>query len=455
MRETSLVRLAGPIALAVALAACAPRVVAPPPAIPASPAYPDFIYPAVPAALSGSDVASRIDRGWRYLQNDDPGQAQEEFDAALQRDPVFVPAHAGRGYVALARGRHERAIESFDRALERDPRYAPALVGRGQALLGLEREAEALDAFEAALAVDPSLTQLGNRVEVLRFRRVQAAIEAARRAAAAGNVADARRHYGTALSASPESAFLHRELAVVEQRAGNVPVALERYRRATELDPQDARSFEQIGVILEARGDDAEALAAFQRAAEIDPRPEITDRLIALSERLREADLPEPLRAIPGTPQITRAQLAALLAVRFEDVLRTAPARQLVMTDTRGHWAQEWMQTVAAASVMDLRENYAFQPEAGVSRVDLAQAVRRLTLLAAPQRPDLALASDKAPVIADVSTTHLNYAAVSFAVATNLMPLLDGERFDVSRPVSGPEALEVLGRLRTMLTGGR
>jgi tetratricopeptide (TPR) repeat protein len=354
MRETRLFRLAAALALVIAAGACAPRVVAPPPAVPASPAYPDFMYPVVPAPLSTSEAASRIDRGWRYLQNDDPAQAQEEFDAALQRDPTFGPAHAGRGYVALARGRHERAIESFDRALTGEPRYTPALVGRGQALLGLERESDALDAFEAALAADPSLTQLGNRVEVLRFRRVQSAIEAARAAAAAGNVADARRHYETALSASPESAFLHRELAGVERRAGNGPAALDRYRRATALDPQDAASFEAIGELLEAQGSDTEALAAYQRAANIDPRPELTDRLIALGERLREAELPAPIRAMAETPQITRAQLAALIAVRFEDVLRTAPARQLVMTDTRGHWAQDWIQTVAAAGVMDL-----------------------------------------------------------------------------------------------------
>jgi tetratricopeptide (TPR) repeat protein len=264
-------------------------------------------------------------------------------------------------------------------------------------------------------------------------------------------VADARRHYETALSASPESAFLHRELAGVERRAGNGPAALDRYRRATALDPQDAASFEAIGELLEAQGSDTEALAAYQRAANIDPRPELTDRLIALGERLREAELPAPIRAMAETPQITRAQLAALIAVRFEDVLRTAPARQLVMTDTRGHWAQDWIQTVAAAGVMDLFENYAFQPESGVRRVDLAKAVRRLTVLAAPRRPELSLPAAKAPSIADVSTGHLNYGDISFAVATGVMPLLEGGRFDVSRPVSGTEALDVLARLRTVL----
>lgn len=451
MPDTRSVRLAAAFAFVLAAAACAPRMAAPPPAMPASPAYPDFMYPAVPAPLAGSEAALRIDRGWRYLQNENAAQAQEEFEAALQRDPMFFPAHAGRGYVALARGRHERAIESFDRALTSEPRYAPALVGRGQALLGLEREVDALEAFEAALSADPSLTQLGNRVEVLRFRRVQSAIEAARAAAAAGNVADARRHYETALSASPDSAFLHRELASVERGAGNGPAALERYRRATALDPQDAASFEAIGELLEAQGEDKEALTAYQRAAAIDPRPELTDRLIALGERLRDADLPAPIRAIAETPQMTRAQLAALIAVRFEEVLRRAPARQLVMTDTRGHWAQAWIQTVAAAGVMDLFENYAFQPETGVRRVDLAEAVRRLTVLAEPGRPELSLPASRVPTIADVSAGHLNHGDVTFAVATGVMPLLEGGRFDVSRPVSGAEALEVLGRLQAIV----
>ncbi len=49
---------------------------------------------------------------------------------------------------------------------------------------------------------------------------------------------DARRAYERAISLSPDSAFLHRELGQVEKRAGNADQALEHLRRALELDAE-------------------------------------------------------------------------------------------------------------------------------------------------------------------------------------------------------------------------
>jgi tetratricopeptide (TPR) repeat protein len=292
-------------------------------------------------------------------------------------------------------------------------------------------------------------------VEVLRFRQVQTAIERARAEAGAGNLGEARRAYERAIAASPDSAFLHRELGAVERRAGNTDAALDRFTRAAELEPLDVESLTAIGELHEARGDDTAAHDAFERAFGVDPTPELAARIAAADERRRDADLPAEFRAIAEAPQITRAHLAALAGVRFDDLLRAAPARQVVMTDTRGHWAEPWIQMVASAGVLELFENYAFHPDAAVRRVDLAELVRRLAMLADPGHPQLDLPPDRRPVIDDVTARHLNYPAVAFAVASSLMPLLEGGRFDVSRAVSGPEAAEVLARLRRLVAGGR
>src|SRR5687767_13855329 len=140
------------------LAGCATRTVAP--ALPAALPFPEFVYPALPAAYSNVEAAAQIDRGWRYLQNNDFGNAEREFAAAVQRTPGLYPAQAGSAYVALARANHEQALSRFDAALAAAPAYVPALVGRGQTLLALKREPDALAAFEAALAADPSLADV-------------------------------------------------------------------------------------------------------------------------------------------------------------------------------------------------------------------------------------------------------------------------------------------------------
>ena len=81
-------------------AACAAKVVQPP--IAASPRYPQFIAPDVPAELASTLAAWSHDRGWRFLQAGDLRNADQEFGLAL-RSPDFYPSMAGRGYVELAR----------------------------------------------------------------------------------------------------------------------------------------------------------------------------------------------------------------------------------------------------------------------------------------------------------------------------------------------------------------
>src|SRR5258705_3451380 len=143
------------VIVAGAISACA--VKAPPPLPPAL-KYPDFVYPiATPAR---AEQAAAVDRGWRFLQNDDLKSADREFTSALKMAPDLFPARTGLGYVALARQDYMRALSTFDQALRSAPTYAPALVGKGQALLSLKRDKDALAAFEAALRADRSLLNL-------------------------------------------------------------------------------------------------------------------------------------------------------------------------------------------------------------------------------------------------------------------------------------------------------
>src|SRR5436190_13371505 len=146
------------VMLIVAMAGCAMKVVPP---LPATLKYPEFVYPAAPAAAREAAV---IDRGWRFLQNDDLANAEREFAAALKDAPDSAAAKAGEGYVALARHDYTRALAQFEGALRGAPAYAPGLVGQGLTLLSLNRDTDARAAFEAALRADPALTALSARI---------------------------------------------------------------------------------------------------------------------------------------------------------------------------------------------------------------------------------------------------------------------------------------------------
>jgi tetratricopeptide (TPR) repeat protein len=428
-------------------AACASKKV---PATALTPAHPDFVYPTVPATMQRSFAAQHVDLGWKYLQIDDLRGADREFAAALKSSPHMYPAHAGQGLVALARRDFDRAVTAFDAALRASPAYVPALVGRGQALLALKREGEALASFDAALKADPSLTAVRQRAEVLRFRGLQDLIEAARAAARSGRFPEARTAYEQAIAGSPESAFLYRELGVVERRAGNNEQALTRLRRATELDPLDAAAFTQLAELLESRQDLAGAEAAYRTALDLDPSPELEAKLATVTKRVREAQMPPEYNAALSAAQITRGDLAALIGVRLESIVKAAPTRQVVITDVRGHWAATWIARVAEAAIMPPFENHTFQPNAVVRRGDLAVAINRLLTLLSSNDAALRTRLAQRPAIGDMNRRHVQYTAAAAAVASGVMPLLEGDRFLVGRAVSGSEAVETLDKVNAL-----
>jgi tetratricopeptide (TPR) repeat protein len=414
-----------------------------------APKHPDFAFPVSPAGAPAAQL-QYIDRGWQYLQLDDFRNAEREFSAALKQQPSFYPAEAGLAYLALARGSEKDAAERFERALKVEPAYVPALIGRGQALLELDRTGDALASFEAALARDSSLTALRTRVDVLRLSVMQDMLARAKAAADARRWDEAKAAYQRAISASPESAFLYRELAFVEQRAGQTADALEHYRRAVQLDAADARSLAAIGGLLEGQGDVVGALSSYERARAIDPA-EVPESVVArLREAVKLSRLPAEYRAIPSETSLTRAQMASLIGVRLEPLIAKARPQQVIITDIRNHWAQPWIVPVVRAGIMDTLPNYEFEPARGVRRGEFAATVSRLLTLIGALKPQLAKKWASAQVkIADVPPAHLSYPAVSLAVASGVMPL-SGANFDLLRPVSGAEAMEVIGRLEVL-----
>ncbi len=428
------------------VAGCAPKA---PPAVAGAPAHPEFVFPASPEGAAAGQV-NRIDRGWRFLQVGDVRNAEREFGAAIKQQPAFHPAETALGYVALARNNARDAAGRFDRALQADGEYVPALVGRGQAMLELDRAVDALLSFEAALAKDPSLTDLRSRIDVLRFRATQAELARAKSAADAGRFDEARTAYAQAIAASPDSAFLYRELAGVEQKAGQTRQALDHYRRAAEMDATDARSLAAVGQILDAQDDVVGALSAYERARAIDPA-EVPDAVLArVRSRVALAKLPAEYRAIPSAQVVTRAEVAALIGNRLQAVVARARPRQVIITDIRGQWAEAWINAVVRAGIMEMLPNYEFDPAGRLRRGDLALIASRVLALVAADKPELGPKWAGAKVtVSDLSTSHLSFPAVSTVVAADVMPLRGGA-FDLLRGVTGAEAVEVVGRLEAL-----
>jgi tetratricopeptide (TPR) repeat protein len=443
------------LALAVVAGACAARTVASLPTA-SAPKFPEFMQPVVPRAFANLPAAvTSQDRGWQFLQAGDFRNAEREFQLALHTAPQFYPAEVALGYLELARKDPAAALPHFEKSLLSDGRDVPALVGGGLALLALNRETDALFAFESAVAVDPTLADVRRRVEVLRFRGLGQDLASARQAAASGNLDEAARAFANAIASSPDSPFLYRELAVVEQRQGNADAALADFRKALALDPTDAASLVAVGDLLLARGDLEGADKSYADSLALEPSDVVEAKLDDVRARTELARLPAEYRAIDAAPQITRGDLAALIGVRLAPLVQAARRRDaVVVTDARNHWAATWILAVVRAGIIDPYDNHTFQPRSVVRRTDLAQAMSRLLRLIAADNPARGRAWEAARTrFPDLSTGHLAYPAVSLAVAAGVMTTGPDNTFQPSLIVSGADAAAAVSRVEALVAG--
>jgi tetratricopeptide (TPR) repeat protein len=438
------------IAAAAVLSACASKPVAP--LTPAAERYAGFVEPVVPAELVRSSGAVDNARAWRLLQSGDLRNADRAVAAALRRAPGFYPAEAVAGYIELARQNESAAISRFNRALSHRADYVAALVGKGLALSGLKRDDDALETFLLALKADPSLADVRRQVQVIRLRVTQRDVTAARRAAAAGTFDEAAQAYSEAIRRSPDSAFLYRELALLERREGRTEEAIADFRRAIELDPGDAESLVDLADMLDARGDVEAAVKVYGDAIALAPDPTLLAKRDALRLRAEVARLPPEYRVIESALQITRGDLAALIGFRVPSLLQAGRLRDVgVMTDVRGHWAESWMRAAAAADVMDPYENHTFQPTGLIRRVDLAQTLTRLLNKIAAMAPMEAKRWENARgQFPDIAATHVAYPAASIVTAAGLMTTASDGAFEPTRLVTGAEATEAVNRVRVL-----
>src|SRR5690606_22837293 len=137
------------------------------------------------------------------------------------------------------------------------------------------------------------------RVDVLRLRALQADVALGRTAMVSGDHATARAALERAVAASPDSAFLHRDLARVAAELGDDDEALARTARALELDDTDAESWALQGRIKARRGNLTGALEDLRRAVRLNPDlPDVADTIASIEADMAEALLPSEFKAI-------------------------------------------------------------------------------------------------------------------------------------------------------------
>jgi eukaryotic-like serine/threonine-protein kinase len=220
-------------------------------------------------AFATSPVASALyAQGRGYLQRHDRleniDRALQAFDRALEKDPAFALAHAGKAEAWLRRDvivRDASAIQhartSARRALELGGNLAQVQVTAGLVQLAVGEYPAAIETFTRALQIEPenpdALRELGNAYD------------------SAGRIADAEATFQRAARSWPNSWAAVRDLGIFFNTHGRLTDALTAFQRVIALTPDSYASFGNVGGIYIRMGRYEEAAAALEKSLSLRP----------------------------------------------------------------------------------------------------------------------------------------------------------------------------------------
>jgi tetratricopeptide (TPR) repeat protein/TolB-like protein/DNA-binding winged helix-turn-helix (wHTH) protein len=186
------------------------------------------------------------------------------FDAALEADPDYAAAHAGKCAV-FAHGYSEvddpafieKAESSCATALELNPNLDVVHTALGELYSSTGKYDEAAEEFRMALAIDPSsaVSLIGLGVVYSNQNRP----------------GDAEAALRQAIGLHPGDSNAYSRLGYFLYRFGRYEEAVEQYQQVVALNPEDMNGYSNLGTAYMLMGDFAAAAAAFQRAIEIEP----------------------------------------------------------------------------------------------------------------------------------------------------------------------------------------
>jgi Flp pilus assembly protein TadD len=432
------VRLRSALAAAALLAAavgpgCAARKLAPPP-----PEGELYRFPVPRAGEQPASENATLQAAWREVTSGDTLAAAKRYDKLLRRHPQSSAARTGLGYARLRAGQLDAASQSFATTLERLPEDVPALAGAASVAARRGDLEGAMALMRRASLAAPDDVQVRKRLGSLKLQVTDRRMAEAEAALERGDTETAAVAYAAALGAAPEVTGVRLALARVLSGRGERDAAI----AVLEADPAGERQILlELGRILNDGAEYARALEVYTRLLAHGPGDaEARAGQRRAEEGLEGQAMPEEYRAIPDAARVTRADLAALVAVRVQRLRRAGPGEPRVAVDISGSWARDQVARILALGIMDVYPNHTFQPNAIVRRVDLARAAARsLDILRWPA------GTSAAP--ADMSRSHLDFVVVERVLAAGLMGLTPAGAFEPWRPVTGREAIEVVDAL--------
>jgi len=400
----------------------------------------DFVHVPSPPA----DLSPEISAAWMALRAGDAVASEQSLSLASATARSSGGGQSVLGFLSLARGATAEARTRFQQALVVAPDYAVALYGLGFLAEAQGNRTAGQDWYRRAVEVDPSLSAAAVRLQVLELEQAQGLIIEGELAEARGDSAAALGAYGAANAMAPNVLEPYMRIAEIRRAEGDLEGAIRTLRAARDQIGDVRVVLEPLGHLLQENGSHAEAYDVFQALEEVAPGdPGVRAMVSSARELYFTTSLPEPYRQLEEKPEIVRADLAALIAIRMPNLgdRVSDPRTGVIMSDIDDTWAEPYIRQIVEWNIMRAFQNHAFRPDLVVKRQMFAEVAYRVL--------EMLGATDNAPRarLGDVASEHYLYDQIGVVVGYDILRLGPRNSFGILEPVSGAEAVAAVQRL--------
>lgn len=390
------------------------------------------------------------EEAWDHLR-EGKGKKAEKIISKLGPESPFY--YVGLGYASFLLNNLQDSENYFKLALRSFPDMTVGHIGLAQVYQKTGRDDLAFVEFREVLKREADNPWAQQSYEVLKERKTDEALDEAKTYLAQQDSEKSKEAFLKALYYSPQSTEAHLSLAEIYRRENNLGSALVHLKSASMNEPQNKNILKIYAEVLFEAEDYPRSLEVYEKILGLEPKNEdIQERVKTLKNRLGIFELPSQYDAIPASEAISKEEAAALIAVKFKDILDDPQTQPPIIIDISTSWASKYILKTTSLGIMDVYSNHTFQPKKIVTRAEMADIL--YCLINYLKRKNYVFISQIPPEkiqISDVSPDNYYYQPILRIISHDIMDLSVDRTFNPEFPVSGQESIRLLNIILALI----
>jgi Tfp pilus assembly protein PilF len=392
-----------------------------------------------------------IEEAWRSLKEGKGSKARKALMRLDEQSPFY---YVGMGYAYFMMNDMALAEDFFKAAQRYSPDMDIVHLGLGQIYHKTGRDDLAFAEFREIIKTSPDHIWVKAQYENIKNQKTQESLDTGKAYLDTGNNESSKESFLRALYYSPESTQAHLALADIFLQEDNLDNAIVHLEASCTNDPENIDILRKYGDVLFLANENKRSLDIYEKLLMGESEnQEYQQRVEILKNRLGIFELPSQYNAIISAEAVSKEEVAALLAVKFKDVMEETNKKPPIIIDIATSWADDYILQMTSIGLLDIYPNHTFRPKKIINRSEMAEILLRLVnyLVERGFRFIQQIPPENIQ-ISDVSVDNFYYQPIILILSYDIMSLSLDKTFKPDTPVSGPESIKlfdiILGQIR-------